>query len=1773
MQRLFRLGFIVALVAAISFGTLHAQKPNVQVSGKIEPDQVRIFLKDSLYIINKSLVVGGTLIIEPGTEILFHPQGRLIDSTGGRIIADGNIEAIYNPNPVQDANGVSLNPIAQAGSAENLNSYVGYSDLAYFLNNRTSDSDPTVTNADGASIDFSGSDAEPTVHSSKQGRIFWVVLDTTTRSIKNLVIDENGDQKYVDANGDLQDLVANQDVVVTHEEALMFISSRMWQDPSTDVNLKNLPWKRFGNKSPDVTKGAIKFIGQPVNNFSREWGHIVILPGARTAFFRNCTFEGFKKDTTVDNDIYYNSTGSYPWATVNATPDWDAINDRLRKLSNGSGGAITSFSARTWLLGCTFRDNEARFKGGAVQLLESPAGFPSYYETTNELINGTDVNGRILNGDPGYKAGIGAYPLDKNPNITNPDGSASSVFNAPVDGRRVPAIDLIDEPAAEPLTDVERIAHDDARLAVYLGRFRNNTFDDNRAILADVIKVRIGNQDVIIDSDEATYPYANDYINGTYGGALYISGADFVADNEGSEDRLIEIGLGVNHSINMDLNNNGSYEPDETIEFDSQDSFIATNNKAENRQKSGSTSGAKGGAIYIGKYTSVIFSGYYNNNEAYVPHLSDINSGFTPGSFSQGGAVYHANSLGRTQVRGGSERSTNNNTTEFSENTAGSGGAIYINGNTEKTLSPIIGGTDNTLSTRNFGYDIIFVNNTALTSGGAVFTKRNTWINGGGGVEAGQLLGYGGKYSVRFWNNTANISGGALHVDIPNAVPAIPASQRNIQIFRSSFRDNTVGSGVTGESREDILGGGALYTINGDLNVIKATEFIDNTVYNSNGGAIAQISPLASSNRLFLTDLDEVNYDANGVARGYTSSNDVFTWEDGLAYPPDTRMLTRFINNQIIVDEDLLAEESGRGTTQEDDVNSDVVRRHGQTGLPENGVGLGGGLYILDDVTVDRSNRVDTVQFNRVRMQNNTSYTGAAVYSDNYELKLIFNRSLITGNVATSDIGAEQNVVTGPVLRDGNDDIELNFASSDLAGAVIYGEVQGPIPNYLYSEAANSIYDNEARFLIRLPDAPDTKGLLAGTSGLGFGGTDTLRGNYWGHTEANINIELENLKSNSTSFTFNNATPETFFVAGDGNTWMRFRNSYDYNDDTEDRREQGPFESIEKGYQYRPIFMRNADGDENAVGEESIPENLLMSGHIYDIYDKGTDIKTADYSKRRMSPIEDFAVGMPPAIRTFSDAAFPSNGKYVKRFVRDQACIEDDKYSDFLAPLQKEYSPDQEGNFYHPMGQPLYLETEVDYDGLVQRSNHDALTQNETVFFVINETTGDFIRTSFKQVSEDGSNWETFRARVDIVPDSSNRESNSLLRRTAEGLANYGVGAQLLDQLANNPYNEDASTLQGRKYHNPSDLVGGAGDLFSNRETMPEDNEVSSNNYIATYFAGERYGALPANVGDEIRVVSRTVLWDEGTIPAFDRGISFTISNGIEAPHFTGDVVSLQTDTLVIIRPSEVTEDNRNGIRDTLEVLELLNSVFVSEDRYYPVEDGDYSDNNSVTEGRDSILTITAIDSNNYYDPRAIISSSSDSFTYLTYYWEVEANSALENWLMVDTVFASNDVLENPKDQAQGYFVFKGQPTNPYVVPGGETVNVSAMSYPPHWRLIDSLKSTFGWTDDNDTLAKYIELYPDYFHAQDPSSNYGGSYDTDNARYLQQDTINIAGTTESYRSDYSFKIYVVDSIPEFQDWDAASSTITRIILMVKYLILLLFMKVRKELVIQLMMMN
>jgi hypothetical protein len=1567
MQRWFRLSsLLLALTAMVAV----AQAQDfIEVRGTLPPGETRVFVRDTIYRISGTYTIGGTLIIEPGTRVEFLPNGRLIDSTGGRIIADGRASATYTAT--------AADPLRPP--------YTGYDDPSYF-------GAPGVLTSTIAT--------EPTIDPSKYGIVFNVDLGS---------------------DPSLQGL--------TPAKAIVYKAARLELGGIISAIRLN-PWFRQKAGSPiNVRPARITFIAGDVNNFSREWGHIIVLPGAKAAFFRDVDFLNFRKDTTVDKEPIYlaNSNG-----TILSRQQQEQANNNLLTMTNGSGGAITTFSLRTWMVGCTFRNNMARYHGGAVQILQAPV---DQYAGSNLQLY-PSVSQAEVNALPTYNPTV-------NPFLTSP-------WTANPYDQQLKALDLLYSGLAEPsLTDAKRQSLDDGRLALYLGRIRQLRFIGNYVRLSDVDTIRIGGIRVVADADrKATVFETTDRSrkNDAFGGAVYIAGRTPMI-----------VGLGIN-----------DFQGKDTVEF--------TDNYAENRQPSDATpnqgvrsNGARGGAVYVGGNTSVIFAGRYTGNKTTVPYIPSItltNLPTSKASYSHGGAIYAASTANQIQIRGNLD---NNPPTHFINNTAARGGAVYVAYNSVMPdYSPHVGGSDGIINARNYGFNIKFLNNRALASGGAIHTERNMYMYGAGGTS-GPLWVYGTNYGVELRDNWAGFYGGGVAVDM---APGMPIERRTLRFVRSHFLSNEVGN-VADSIKTEVRGGGGIYTINADLNVVKGVEFRANEVHNGNGGAVAVVTPDTLTRRRFMvSDLDQIIFGSNGVATGYIPDSQVFTF--GTTTPrADERMLTRFYDNVAHMN----ANRMGSCTTQ----LGDIQTTHPGTTLRENGTGLGGAVYILDSVRV----RVDTFGFDRVRFQGNSSYTGAAIYSDNYDLKLAMIRCLVTNNTATSGQGRQNDSIRGPLVNNENP------ASSDLAGAILYGEVVGPLPWTTYGIAANSIYDNDARFTIRLPDAQDTKGVLAGTTGIGFGGVDTLRGNYWGRTEANVNTILPASANNSFR-----RIQETFFIAGNGATHMRFVRGVTSGTD------QGPFESTWR-LNYEPIDIW------------TIPDTLLMEGRVYDIFDKGTDIKTADYSKRRMSPIEDFAVGIPPVLRAFDDATQPSFNKFVKRMTRNPYDAE--MYS-FIGEVQREFIGD------HPIGYPVFLEARADYSSTAEISNNDPRAINETVFFVINQRTGDYIRANLSQRNETDT---IFRARVELVPDSSNGGDPNL-RRAYEGLATYGAGATLLANLRRDAIKEDSSALQGRRWaaNSVQGQLGGANFRLGNRPSLPTSNAGQE-----TYYGGERFRALPVRAGDQVIVVSRTVLWKDGVNAALNGALMFNVNNNTVPPTFTGAGDTLR---------------NSANLHP-----EFRNRVFVTEDRLYtPItfrdsrrqgggswfnEPASYPADSTKTPilaldwtERDSIFTLTAVDPNGFYDPRVIMDNSFGS--ELSYFWRItEPNSALRYWLR-DTLVRRSEA-NSQKWGATGYRMLRGRPINPYIVPGGEEVEVVAKNFPPSLEIVDSLrKSGIG----EDTIALWFYTYPSYFHAEAYDNNAlpldQRTPNNTNARYLQQDSVNF-GWLDS--TSYRFRIHVVDSMPRF----------------------------------------
>jgi hypothetical protein len=142
MHRLLRLSFLMVLFGLLAFSKAAAELPSQEISGRVAPGDVRVLVKDTVYSVNGDYIIGGTLLIEPGTTIKFNTEGRIVDSVGGRIIADGFARAEYVSNPIvpagiPNAGWTTSDPLYPDYPLGKNNRYdfEDYADLNYFLYN------------------------------------------------------------------------------------------------------------------------------------------------------------------------------------------------------------------------------------------------------------------------------------------------------------------------------------------------------------------------------------------------------------------------------------------------------------------------------------------------------------------------------------------------------------------------------------------------------------------------------------------------------------------------------------------------------------------------------------------------------------------------------------------------------------------------------------------------------------------------------------------------------------------------------------------------------------------------------------------------------------------------------------------------------------------------------------------------------------------------------------------------------------------------------------------------------------------------------------------------------------------------------------------------------------------------------------------------------------------------------------------------------------------------------------------------------------------------------------------------------------------------------------------------------------------------------------------------------------------------------------------------------------------------------------------------------
>ena len=682
--------------------------------------------------------------------------------------------------------------------------------------------------------------------------------------------------------------------------------------------------------------------------------------------------------------------------------------------------------------------------------------------------------------------------------------------------------------------------------------------------------------------------------------------------------------------------------------------------------------------------------------------------------------------------------------------------------------------------------------------------------------------------------------------------------------------------------------------------------------------------------------------------------------------------------------------------------------------------GRGGGLFVL--ITSDPSNAIaplDSTFLSRVRFESDTAYSGAAIWCDRYDFKFMSNQTLIANNLATSPSSATVDL----------DASGLSNPSDPNAGATIWADFEGPLPSYESNSRGDAIYDNTGRYILRLPVSTN----------IGRSGADTLRGNFWGETGPSVITEIKPPTG---------AEQSTFFI--------------DYY--------KGCFTNV-----YEPNSNPPVGYHPMTIGD--IPDTLTLEGRVYDLFDRGTDMKVADYTNRRMAPAEAFSLGLPSDVtmlHRYTRNIFDSNAVYVNTIDLNQ--------TDFQGP--------------HPLGYPLFLQADVP----INDSNRDDYASNYTVFMVFNQTTNEFVRVNLKETTvaeASGAAKQVYRGRLDFVPDSSVAERHPTLReRALYTLSLLRPSVMTFDEVQRASMLEDSAALHGREYSlSPADLLASG-------DTVYNDCESGGFKSATTWYAGERYHTLPVRPGDNILVISRTQLWKYGPAYAITHGLQFTIGN-VLPPAFVTDVPALSADPY---NP---------------------NVKFVHEDVNY--------------DGRDSahtLLRVAGYDVNNFYDPRFLFNQGNytqlkisvtpdlfpgDSIPTGPQYVEpnamdsVRAHVRLTHWLYDSVVFNQNITGSN------GYVYLKGTPHNPDVVPGGEGVTATLTNYPPNFESEDSLLNSIpGSVLGADSMGLSMWVFPPSMNCERIDSNIAG--------IGNPDTLCVHGSSASYH----FRIVVMDSLPVFR---------------------------------------
>ncbi len=1025
---------------------------------------------------------------------------------------------------------------------------------------------------------------------------------------------------------------------------------------------------------------------------------------------------------------------------------------------------------------------------------------------------------------------------------------------------------------------------------------------------------------------------------------------------------------------------------------------------------------AKGGAIYVGTNTALIMEQATFNNDS-ANESVDLNS--------LGGAIAVSAYSGSpnenfpsTQGNAGDQMPglEIKKTATFAGCVAGVGGAIQLSVDADSLniIPPVrlvIDG-ENPITeagvtglVRDSGL-ILFTGNIAYTYGGAIYAANQVYVKGylapwnfpwPGGIDSVEMR-------AKFYNNVAGEGGGGIYLD-GNAGGTPDIIQRRCWFLSNSVNpyDSRVNRGSVYNG--SVEGGGAEYV--GFRDSTFSTEFNSNFVVGGNGGGVMIQDAIASGNavpinRFFVEDQ-------------YNALNPQIQRDTGVnysAFPTDQRALTRFINNMC-----QLGPDSASLYSYDDGV------AHGR----------GGGLYIRITSGYSPIVPFDSTILSRVRFEQNQAYSGSAIWSDQYDLKLMSNQCLIANNFATSLSSALVNLDSSNVANPGDPN----------AGATIWADFEGALPSYGSNSRGDAIYDNIARYVLRLPVSP-----IVGQSGV-----DTLRGNFWGETGPDVNTEEISTNNNPVE-------QNTFFVGY-------------YN---------GCFTNI-----YEPNSNPPVQYFAPTIG--FIPDTLLMEGRVYDLYDRGNNMKVADYSERRFAPSEAFALGLPANItrmHRFTRNIFDTSSNYVNKI--------DLMQTDFVGP--------------QPLGYPLFLQADVP----INDSDRDDYAKNYTTFLVIDQTTNEFVRVNLQELvaaENDSAKQETYQGRLDFVPDSSVAERHPNLRsNTLYTLALIRPSVMTYAEVQRASLLEDSAALHGREYSlSPSDLIAPGDSVFM-------DCESGGPSATSTWYAGEKYHTLPVRPGDRIAVISRTELWKFGAAYALANGLQFVIGD-VLPPSFVGDIPTLQSNTYT------------------------PNVKFVKRDINY-----------SGTSASNTLFRVAGYDANNFYDPRFLFNAGNYTQLGITVtpdlfpgdvvptggnyiaqnaldsveahvrlfhgtLFEGQAQNGDTSWIHQRVIYNQNITGSN------GYVLLYGQPKNPDIVPGGEAITATLTNFPPNYTSEYDLLNAFPGSvlgPDSESLSMWV--FPPYMNcARIPDST-----------TAIPDTLCVRATSTSY----TFKIIVEDSLPVFK---------------------------------------